>query len=46
MVILNIAEKPFEVALVLARVFMLLAFEGGVFDVGGTVLAPILWLCG
>ena len=44
MVVLNIAKKAFKVILVLCSALMLFALEGSVFDIGATVLAPVLRL--
>ncbi len=44
MAVLNVAEEPLEIVLVLSSILMLFALEGGVFDIGAAVLAPVLRL--
>ena len=44
MIFLYALEKSLEVSLVLARVFVLFAFEKCVFHIDAAMLAPVLWL--
>ena len=44
MTVLYVAEKSFEIVLVLCRALMLFSLEGCVFDERGTMFAPVFWL--